>query len=161
MPRGRRAAEGREINRREASKRAMPDVSFRGVLYFPREEIPEDKEYFWIAETCLNAPLDNNVTQALMAGWSPVPADRHPNHVAPPLPGREGVVQNVIRRGGQLLCEIDKNKFRKMNDERRQKSLAQIKAVSRALADGPQKNPTMPFVVDDDRTYVEKRTFKE
>lgn len=105
MARQARSTESRGANTRRSDERPPRRTRYQGRTYVNPEVIPKGMTYSWIAESVLNEPQADNVTMKLVNGWSPVPASRHPEMVAPPLPGYEGSEATVIRRGGLLLVE--------------------------------------------------------
>lgn len=161
MPR-KRAAETRSAETRAADVRRMPQVRYQGKLYFPQEKIPRGMVYRWIRESLLNEPDPSNMTDRLISGWKPVPADRHPEYVPPPLPGVSDV-SSVIRRGGQILCE---KPFKDWSAERRQLQ-EENRAIMQDVAWTGQNDPALPrqdfgSTVEIERVTAERgASFKE
>jgi len=93
-------------------QRAAVKGGFQSALHVPKSEIPKGVVYRWVREYIQGEPDDNNVEQRLRNGWTPVPADRHPTLVAPPLPGRTQENHGVIRRGGLILCQMSEAEFK-------------------------------------------------
>lgn len=105
MPRkATRADETRGAVTRARTSRQMPKSAYQGRLYVPPHIIPKDKVYAYVAEYVLNEP-NARMRDKLLQGWSPVPADRHPELVAR-LPDEE--MPTIIRNGGLVLVERSK-----------------------------------------------------
>jgi len=83
----------------------MPRSRYQSRLYVDPALIPKGYGYAWVREATLQEPDPDNVTMKMVGGWKPVPAERHPDMVPPPMPGYEDSVPTVVRRGGLLLCE--------------------------------------------------------
>lgn len=131
MPRGRpRAAEARGMESREAEQRRSVKTGYVGQLYFDPNDIPKGMRYRWKAMSVLNQPLDGNIQRAMMEGWKPVPADRHPLAVPPTIPGRDPSTANIIVRGGQILMERPEKDVRADQEELRRENLRQLESVN-------------------------------
>lgn len=91
---------------RQARARRIQRAEYRGKLHIDKAEIPPNKRYLWVRETILGYRDGDNVSMRLQAGWSPVPAKRHPTWVPPPLEEGEAM-PTLIRRAGMLLMEKD------------------------------------------------------
>lgn len=100
MPRTPRSAQTRE-----ATQHPQPATRARGKLYVDPHRVPKGWSYRWVRESTRNEPDPSNITEAQIIGWLPVPAADHPELVPPPLPGEEGNVSQVIRRGGLMLMK--------------------------------------------------------
>lgn len=71
---------------------------------FDESQKPADVEYQWVALTVLGQETRNQ-TVATMNGWSPVPAERHPELGGPRSQNGHIVV------GGQMLMQIPKQYY--------------------------------------------------
>lgn len=67
---------------------------------FDRDVIPDGMDYEWKRKSMFGAEDIENMINLDQNGWSPVPADRHPE-----LMGRRAVVGGEIVRGGLMLME--------------------------------------------------------
>lgn len=67
---------------------------------FDRDVIPDGMTYEWKRKSMFGAEDIENMINLDQNGWSPVPADRHPE-----LMGRRAVVGGEIVRGGLMLME--------------------------------------------------------
>ncbi len=67
---------------------------------FDRDMIPAGMVYEWRRKTMFGAEDVENLINLDMNGWTPVPADRHPE-----LSGRRVTVGGEIVRGGLILLE--------------------------------------------------------
>lgn len=134
------ARKTRAMEARKAEQRPMPRTQHRGDLFVDPTKIPRGMTYRWIRESMLGQPDPQNVTKRQINGWMPVPADRHPELVPPPLPGYEGTAPLIIRVGGQILfekptrdIEADRAELRKENAE-----------IMGSIAWTGQADPNMP-----------------
>jgi hypothetical protein len=101
-----RAAEARPSTTRAAAERRPPISEVGadlGQFHIDGAAIPKGMRYEWKTEFVLGQHAREQLTQNLRNGWSPVPADRHPELAPPPLPGH--AADTVIRAGGHILCE--------------------------------------------------------
>jgi hypothetical protein len=97
-----RAAEARQSTTRAMAER-KPPAEVQSMFHIDRASVPKGMRYEWKTEFVLGQHAREQLTQNLRNGWSPVPADRHPELVPPPLPGQ--TAETVIRTGGHILCE--------------------------------------------------------
>lgn len=133
-----RVAETRDIDRREAHKRSLLRTEFRDALYVDRRTIPEDMEYRWVRESCMQEPDDGNVADATTEGWEPVPASRHPELGSANFLGRNSHMNGFIFRKGLVLCERTKEIGeieRKKMAEHNMKLMTQMPATENYLGD--------------------------
>ena len=70
---------------------------------FDKSKIPPNKEYVWRTFSVGGQEATEHQIMAEMNGWTPVPAQRHPE-----LSGSRAKENDVIIRGGLMLMEIDK-----------------------------------------------------
>lgn len=142
MARGNRA----DTTRSAAARRISNEDAEALTLYIPPNAIPKGMIYAWIAEYLMGDPQDNNVEKRLRKGWNPVPADRHPDLVAPLLPGRVRNDHNVIRRGGQILCEMSKPEHDEYLAAKRRQNLADMQSTQWTRGDLQDDDKRMPMV---------------
>jgi hypothetical protein len=141
-----RAADGRE---------PIMDMQPRGKLHIDPARIPPGTRYSWIRFSTLGQPDDENVSDMMQQGYRPVPADRHPELVAPPMPGREA--DTLVRRGGQILMEIPEDWALQREEYRRQQTQAVLLAVDKDRA--AKADPTnFPALEPDIASKTERRT---
>ena len=159
MARTSRMGESRTANNRNSEQRAQPETHYQSKLYVPQQKIPHDMTYSWVRESTLNEPDPDNMTDRMVRGWAPVPANRHPEMVPPPLPGHEGYEVTVIRRGGLILCE---RPTRDVEEYRRDRDLENIEMLQDVAWTG-QNDPNLPRFEDrDSGVSVERVTaFKD
>lgn len=159
MPRVSRTAETRTANNRQSDERQAPATHYQSKLYVPRHKIPPNMTYSWVRETTLNEPDPDNMTDRMVRGWQPVPADRHPEMVPPPLPGYEGTTVNVIRRGGLILCEKPTDEVEQAKRDRDRENLEMLQDVAWT----GHADPNLPRFEDKDSGVAFERvtTFKE
>lgn len=70
---------------------------------FDKSKIPPDMSYVWRRVSIAGQEDKENAIMADMNGWSPVPANRHPE-----LAGRNAAATEAIVRGGLMLMEQPK-----------------------------------------------------
>lgn len=125
-----RSTAARGAERRQADVRAPLATRYKGKLgILGRHEIPKDKVYRWVAEAVDHQPTPENVSERLSVGWRPVPADRHPK--ATGAVGLDGqmIISNVIRKGGQILMEMDRRAYERERAELRDDNVDIIKST--------------------------------
>jgi hypothetical protein len=103
-----RASESRSFESREAARRVIMNMEYEDPLHIPREIIPDDVDYFWVRESILGEPDTNRMVEMKRKGWTPVPADRHPDMVFDDFFGRLTHVKGFIFQKGLILCERPK-----------------------------------------------------
>jgi hypothetical protein len=159
MARTSRISESRTANNRSSDQRAQPETHYQSKLFVPQQKIPDNMTYAWVRETTLNEPDPDNMTDRMVRGWAPVPANRHPEMVPPPLPGYEGIEVSVIRRGGLMLCE---RPTRDVEAYRQDRDLENIEMLQDVAWTG-QSDPNLPRFEDrDSGVSVERVTaFKD
>lgn len=117
---------------------------------------PEDKEWRWFAETVHNAPNDGRIETALMDGWEPVKAEDYPQLKPPTLPGRAKDEVGVIRKGGQILMQMDKWAYEEKLEQHEAESNRAREAVSTAV-EGDGMQPDDRIQVHANQTKMEGR----
>ena len=135
MARQSRTSEGRGAQSRRAEERPARKSRYQGRTYVNPDRIPKGTTYAWLAETVLNEPQGDNITMKMVRGWSPVPAERHPEMVAPPLPGYEGARATVIRLGGLMLFEKPTRDVRDEQRELAEENRSVMEGISWAAPD--------------------------
>lgn len=142
-----------------ASQRPQLSADRRTRLYIPPEVKPQDKEWRWVAESVHNAPNDGRVESALQDGWTPVDASKYPDLRPPSLPGREKT-DNLVRKGGQILMEIDKWKFEERLDDQEAENAAVSQSISTAV-DGPGMSENRLQVHANQTKFEHRRPIKQ
>ena len=146
MARTPRASQTRASDSRESGMRKVPETHYQSKLYVPKHKIPDGMTYSWVRESTLNEPDPDNMTDRMVRGWHPVPANRHPEMVPPPLPGYEGVEVSVIRRGGLILCEKFSEEVQQARHDRDLENLEMLQDVAWT----GQSDPNLPRFEDKD-----------
>lgn len=134
-----RVTESRDTDRRENHRRSLMRTEFRDALYVDLKTIPEDLEYRWVRESCMQEPDDSNVSDATQEGWEPVPASRHPELGSENFLGRNPHMKGFIFRKGLVLCERPKDLGlveRKKMEAHNMKLMTQMPATENYLGDG-------------------------
>lgn len=81
------------------------------IFWYDQAKQPREMDYQWIRETIVGKPDEKNeMGRMMMNGWTPVPADRHPERGIGFKAGEQ------IRAGGQILME----RPREMTEEAQQ-----------------------------------------
>jgi hypothetical protein len=150
-------AQSRAAESREAGQRKRPETHFQSKLYVPKDKIPSGMTYAWVRESTLNEPDPDNMTDRMIRGWQPVPANRHPEMVPPPLPGYEGMEVSVIRRGGLILCECPTRDVEERNADR---DLENIETLQDVAWTG-QADPNLPRIDESSVGFERVTSFKD
>lgn len=90
---------------REDYRRKKQNMKPKGELDIDMSKKPLDMTYRWLSISVLNEPYHARETYMHSEGWTPVPADRHPEALPPDFLGRKQLTHNYIERRGLLLCE--------------------------------------------------------
>lgn len=157
MARQSRMAQSRTAESREAGMRKRPETHFQSKLYVPKDKIPSGMTYAWVRESTLNEPDPDNMTDRMIRGWQPVPANRHPEMVPPPLPGYEGLEVQVIRRGGLILCECP---TRDVEERQADRDLENIETLQDVAWTG-QQDPNLPRIDESSVGFERVTSFKD
>lgn len=127
-----RAGETRDEGKRKAQRRIPLRNRMQGALAIPESIIKEaagrGMKLHWVAETVRNEPNQNMVQSRLMNDWVPVAASKYPELVPPLLPGQQP--EQIIRRGGQILCELPIEFWNEDLQERRKESADALRQVN-------------------------------
>ncbi len=101
-----------------AENRAIQRPPQRRVIFnsankfdFDKSKIPSHMSYVWRRVTLAGQEDKENLVMAEMNGWTPVPANRHPE-----LAGRNAKETEAIVRGGQMLMEQPKEYEKESRD---------------------------------------------
>jgi len=148
--RGRPARDAREGQRPQLTS------DRKSRLYIPPHLKPSDKEWRWFAESVHNAPNDGRIEDALMNGWKPVDGSQYAGLQAPSLPGREEKKDTLVRKGGQILMEIDKSLYEEKVADHEIESRSALNAISTAV-DGPGMQDDDRLQVHGNQTKMEHR----
>ena len=157
MARASRMAQSRAAESREAGMRKRPETHFQSKLYVPKDKIPPNMTYAWVRESTLNEPDPDNMTDRMIKGWQPVPANRHPEMVPPPLPGYEGMEVSVIRRGGLILCECPTRDVQERNEDRELENIETLQDVAWT----GQQDPNLPRIDESSVGFERVTSFKD
>lgn len=157
MARASRMASSRTAENRGSEMRKQPETHYQSKLYVPKEKIPTGMVYSWVRESTLNEPDPDNMTDRMVRGWQPVPANRHPEMVPPPLPGYEGMEVTVIRRGGLILCEKPEEEVKWARQNRDDENLQMLQDVAWT----GQADPNLPRIDDSSVGFERVTSFKD
>lgn len=159
-----RVEESRDLNSRDAETRRFLQMTHQDPLYVDLSKKPLGYEYRLIRDSCLGQHDPYRLAYMARKGYTPVPADRHPELTCEFFPGQDdGPMKGVIYRGGLLLCERPEEYS---DIERR--TLEQVHASRMASMPGQDHfmdDPTMPIRVLKNETSIqhgyEGRTFAD
>jgi len=157
MARASRMASSRTAENRSSEMRKQPETHYQSKLYVPKEKIPTGMVYSWVRESTLNEPDPDNMTDRMIRGWQPVPANRHPEMVPPPLPGYEGMEVTVIRRGGLILCECPTRDVEERNADRELENIETLQDVAWT----GQADPNLPRIDESSVGFERVTSFKD
>ena len=157
MARTSRMAQTRSAESRESGMRKRPETHFQSKLFVPKDKIPGGMTYAWVRESTLNEPDPDNMTDRMIRGWQPVPANRHPEMVPPPLPGYEGMEVTVIRRGGLILCECPTRDVEERNADRELENIETLQDVAWT----GQADPNLPRIDESSVGFERVTSFKD
>lgn len=145
-----RTAEARETTTRAAQERPDHGANHTSQFYIPKKVIPKGFTYRWVAvqHDSTGTPNEQNWQTKYSQGWRPVPRSRH-MELFPPIPdvGFGGDTADIIKRGGQILCEKPRSEVERDRAATDAKTAAQQKAIDWTQDTGA--NPfaqTMPRV---------------
>ncbi len=137
-----RAAESREAVSRKSNKRPMPKPHWQSKLYIPQHVIPAGMTYKWVRVATLNQADGNNWQNNMIAGWKPVPRDRHVD-LFPfiPIPGL-AQEETYINVGSLILCERPSHEVAEDKAARERDTMEQVQSINWTL-DGPNAAPVV------------------
>lgn len=95
---------------------------------------PPGWSYNWKRQSTFGLPDDEHLVRMQMQGWTPVPAERHPEYFLNGLAPKGG----AIIRGGQVLMERPQELTAEAEAEDRMRAKGQLQAKLDALGDTPQ-----------------------
>jgi hypothetical protein len=102
------ARESRIIEERLSQLRDGLNMNWVDPLYIDPEKIPGGFEYRWIRESTYDQPDTSRIVEMKRKGWTPVPAERHPEMVPEDFLGRTTHLKGFIFHKGLILFERPK-----------------------------------------------------
>jgi len=144
-PRKDRSAEERHTTTRRAQSRTAPQAGYQGKLYVPSEVKHQGFVYRWVRTTNRNQPDQNNVRDAMQAGWQIVPQSDWTKWSPPDMTQIFGPTSAsaIIDAGGLVLMRRDQRTHDAEKKRLYEASQQQIRAARRDK-DGPGADPRMP-----------------
>lgn len=132
--------EPRSMANRSTTERRRPREEEESIYWIDPKVVPPGMKYQWKTEMVMGMQAREMLASNLKNGWKPVPSERHPDLVPPPLPGQEP--ETLIRRGGHILCEMPEEYVQEDydNNERRTKETTHAKEAELGMT----KNPLYP-----------------
>lgn len=137
-----REMDTRDAETRDAELRQMLKAGYNDKLYVDPKKIPHGVEYRWLRESVYNEPDHGNIGLRRQRGWTPVPAERHPELCFTDHYGKNQHVQGHIFVQGLVLYERNKEYGEiemKAHDERHNQLLNSLPGLNNMLGD-----PSMP-----------------
>lgn len=109
---------------RDSEIRALLNMEYLDPLHIPEDKIPEGKEYYWVRKSVNGEEDPHRMIEMARKGWTPVPADRHPEMQLQDFFGTLAHMKGYIVHKGLILCErpkeygdIERRKREKRNYE--------------------------------------------
>lgn len=103
-----RESESRRLETRIEELRDVFSAAYSDPLYIDQSIIPHGWEYYWGRESSYGLPDTARIIELRKRGWTPVPADRHPDLVFQDFMGRDGYMRGYISQKGLVLVERPK-----------------------------------------------------
>ncbi len=100
-----RVQDTRNAEKRDKELRAILNMKYQDPLFVPPEIIPDGMEYYWVRESYMGQVDTFRMVEMKRKGWSPVPAERHPELVFEDFFGNLSHVKGYIYQKGLILCE--------------------------------------------------------
>lgn len=158
------AAASREASERSARERSTREDASRYLdvdpdfnLDFDATKVAPGKRYLWVRENVLGQHDRENVSRRMRRGWTPVPAERHPEANPPALPGE--TPDPLIRRGGMLLMEIPIEEARREDAAKLHANKQIMEAVDFDRREQVRKSGFEP--VSEESTKIARGRFEE
>lgn len=121
------------------------------ILYFPVEKVPYGWTYKWIRVSVAGIPDAAHERAQRYYGWTPVPADRHPEEARGSFYANDASLYgNVIERKGLLLCEMPTESVKKIEVARNRLYKETTDSLRGAIEEMPH-DPTVPTHVLENR----------
>lgn len=163
MPRNQsRSAKTRGAESRASSERSVPKTVHTSRFYIPTSVIPAGMTYAWVAvaHDSTGTPNADNWRNKFRNGWRPVPRDRHPD-LFPPVPniGFGDDTDDVIKEGGQILCEKPTADVQKDQADNAARAKQQMDGINWTQA--PGQNPFLPRFDNSTQEFKHGAEFKE
>jgi len=143
-----RVEDSRRLELRVNELRPVMNMSYKDPLYIDPELVPDGWEYFWVRESVLGEPDFGRTVEMKRKGWTPVPADRHPEMTFDDFLGRMSHLKGYIFHKGLVLFERPKefgDMERKAIQQHNEQILRSMPGTENFMAE-----PTIParFLVD-------------
>lgn len=91
------------------------------IFWYDQSKQPPEMDYQWIRETIVGKPDEKNeMGRMMMNGWTPVPAERHPERGFGTKAGEQ------IRAGGQILMERPREMTAEAQQEDYERAMNQV-----------------------------------
>ena len=123
----------RAMQARENMKRGEQHMDWRDPLHIPQHYIPAGMEYRWINDTVMGDATRSNMATAAGSGWTPVPADRHPDLYQQTFLDRQPELRHVIHRKGLILCENELEVTKVIGAAAQKRSVDELSRVDKSL----------------------------
>jgi hypothetical protein len=119
----------RRLEERISQLRPKLDVMYVSPLDIPKEVIPEGWTYHWFRTSVYDQPDTARDVAAKNNGWTPVPANRHPEIFNSGVSGRKITNHGNIEYCGLVLCEIPMAIYEEMQRRIHEKHLNEVRGL--------------------------------
>jgi hypothetical protein len=150
-----RVEESRNLEAREAIIRNLK-MQFVDKRYIDPSKVPADVDYWWVRMSVRGEPDLSRLPAMERVGWSPVPAERHPELLPRDSSGRLSNSSGHIIIDGLILCERPKEYGvieREISAEQQYKVMTGIPGLDNFMAD-----PSMPMKVFVNQTQTSRQS---
>lgn len=117
-----RLEESRAMSLYDQQKRAIMNMDYENPLFIDPRMVPQGMEYRWVRKSILGEEDPFRMVDCAKKGWTPVPADRHPELCFQDFFGRTSHMSSFIFYKGLVLCErveelckLERQKYANMN----------------------------------------------
>jgi hypothetical protein len=142
-----RVEDSRSVHDRDAEIRQRLQMDYPDDFYIDLSKKPHDVDYLRIRVSCLGQPDPHRMPTMAMKGWTPVPAERHPELLANS--------QGFCEHKGLILCERPKAYSQIEWESHHRRALQTMKSIP-----GQERfmdDPTMPIHTFNNETMLEQQ----
>jgi len=103
-----RIAQDRNFELNDANIRKMFAMQWHDPLHIEPHLIPQNMEYKWITDSIMGDNSRSKIPAEKRMGWTPVPAENHPEMMPSMDFGRKSHLDGYIHVKGLVLCQRPK-----------------------------------------------------
>lgn len=151
-----RFAQDRTMDLNEANIRKMFRMQYQDPLHIDAELIPHNMDYKWVRDTIFGDPSLSKVSSEKRMGWTPVPAQNHPE-MMPSFDGRKHHLDGYIHVKGLILCQRPKQ----IGDVQRQLEAEACYANMQSIPGIDGNSPVKVQVLRNDVGISKMQSFKD